>query len=121
MADFEEINRLIQIKINEAYKKGHKEGMEYRKEITEGAMKEEYQRGYNDGLVAKQKISLCGKCDSLYDALHRGREEAWKLAKKISLESGFGYAKLIDIFGIRNVSEIFQTNTAQQAIEHLKS
>lgn len=121
MADFEEINRLIQIKVNEAYKKGHKEGMKYRKEITEGAMKEEYQRGYKDALEAKEVIALSAHCDSLNEALERGRKEAWELASNIVYDKTDGKIhKLEKIFGSSDLATIFDKNSFFSALERVK-
>lgn len=53
-----------------------------------------------------------------------GLNEAWEVARKVvcdKVHGGYTLTELVDIFGIRSLSEIFSTHTASEAINKIEN
>ena len=82
-----------------------------------GQMQDEaYQKGINDGsLDVKQRVE---------GAYQRGLEDAWEAAQKVVCKTtagGMSLDTLKEIFGVQSPAAIMQSNTAQQAIDKIKT
>ena len=82
-----------------------------------GQMQDEaYQKGINDGsLDVKQRVK---------GAYQRGLEDAWEAAQKVVCKTtagGMSLDTLKEIFGVQSPAAIMQSNTAQQAIDKIKT
>ena len=124
MRDYEEIERmrnlndsLIWDRMKMCYDYGYNRGCTDKEEEIGEIRRKEYHRGYDDG-VANTPFTDTEKAEK--SAYQRGLEDAWECARKITLDTGYTYAQLEEIFSDDNECNILKELSISEVMQKIK-